>query len=60
MKNSNINNNLNNSLWIGELDSWMDEKYLQSSCLIFSKYIILFIKFLFERNKTQKNKNNKR
>ena len=30
-------NNILNNLWIGELEQWMDSKYLIESCLSYSK-----------------------
>jgi hypothetical protein len=29
--------NILNNLWIGELEQWMDSKYLIESCLSYSK-----------------------
>ena len=31
------NINILNNLWIGELEQWMDSKYLIESCLSYSK-----------------------
>ena len=34
---SNQNTTKNNSLWIGEIDPYMDENYLKESCKNYSK-----------------------
>jgi len=36
--------NKNNSLWIGELDHWMNEQYLIEACNSYSKYILILKK----------------
>jgi len=35
--NQSTNTNKNNSLWIGELDHWMDDQYLIGACNEHSK-----------------------
>ena len=35
--NQSANGNKNNSLWIGELDHWMNDQYLIEACNEFSK-----------------------
>lgn len=35
------NSNKNKSLWIGELEHWMNDKYLISACSDYSKYIYI-------------------
>lgn len=39
MQQNNHSSNKNNSLWIGELDHWMDVNYLTEACLSYSKFI---------------------
>ena len=36
--------NIDNNLWIGELEQWMDAKYLIESCLSYSKkyYFLIY------------------
>ena len=39
------------NLWIGELEQWMDSKYLIESCLNYSKQKIFNIKKIFFLNR---------
>jgi hypothetical protein len=42
--------NKNNNLWIGELESWMDENYIISAAESFSKIKkILYNKYFFKK-----------
>ena len=38
-----MSNQQNTNLWLGELDSWMDEKYILKSLEIYSTLLSYFI-----------------
>ena len=51
------------NIWIGELEQWMDSKYLIESCLKYGKqkyFICIKIIFYFNRYPNKSSKNNSR